>query len=56
MLHTLLPAAALLTQTSAAKSEVKIDNATNGPVAQEKDVLQPSTAASPWIADGGTQP
>jgi len=56
MLHALVPAAALLAHNSATNAEVKTDNPTNVPVAQEKDVLHPSTAASPWIVDGGTRP
>ena len=56
MLHALVPAAALLTHNSAAKAEVNTDNTLNTPVAQEKDVFHPSTAESPWHADGTTVP
>jgi hypothetical protein len=56
MLHALVPAAALLTHNSAAKVEVKEQNTAHVPVAQEKDILHPISAASPWIADGGNQP
>ena len=56
MLQALVPAAALLAHNSAAKAETKADLATNTPVAQAKDITQPTNATDPFIADGGTRP
>jgi hypothetical protein len=56
MLHALLPAAALLTHNSAAKTEPKADCTASVPVAQAKDITQPTSAIDPWITDGKTYP
>lgn len=56
MLQALLPAAALLAHNRPAKTEVKTDLTTNTPVAQAKDVTQPTSAWDPFITDGHTSP
>ena len=56
MLNVLVPAAALLTHNNAAKAETKTDLTTNAPVAQAKDITQPTSAIDPWITDGKTYP
>jgi hypothetical protein len=56
MLHALLPAAALLTHNSAAKAQTKTELSVNTPVAQAKDITQPTNPWAPPIADGTTVP
>lgn len=56
MLHALVPVAALLAQTSAAKVEVQPDCSANTPAAHAKDIAQPASSSSPWIVDGSTKP
>lgn len=55
-LNVLVPAAVLLTHNSAAKTETKTDLTTNAPVAQAKDITQPTSATDPFIVDGTTRP
>ena len=57
MLQALLPAAALLTQNSAAKVETKIEsNASSVVVAHENDIAMPTNMWGPPITDGTTHP
>ena len=56
MLQALVPAAALLTHNSAAKSEVKTKLIANAPVAQATDATMPTTASDNPITDGRTVP
>ena len=56
MLNVLVPAAALIAHTSAAKTETKMELTTNTPVAQAKDITQPTSATDPFIVDGSTRP
>lgn len=56
MLDALVPVAALLTHNTAAKAEVKTDLTSNAPVAQAKDITQPTSAWDPFITDGHTSP
>lgn len=56
MLHVLLPAAALLTHNSAAKTEAKTICTANAPVAQATDATMPTTASDNPITDGHTIP
>ena len=56
MLQALVPAAALLAHNSAAKVETKTDLTTHAPVAQAKDITQPTSATNPFIVDGTTRP
>ena len=57
MLEVLVPAAALLTHNNVAKTEPKEEDCTAiVPVAQAKDITQPTSATNPFITDGTTRP
>jgi hypothetical protein len=56
MLHALLPAAALLTQNSAARVESREESAPNVMATQTMDSALPANASWKPITDGSTSP